>query len=331
MTARKTTLLAVLLVGILAACGCQSREEQKQQGPPLKISLALAPFPFSGLIVIADDQGFFKESGLEVSIKEYPFGFVTLGVLSRGEAQLATANDIVFAQKMNDDPSLRVVASIGLTNTNEIVARKDRNIHVPSDLRGKRIGFSSDTTSEYYLRSFLLINNIPPSEVTAVNITPARIVEAIVSGEVDAISGWDTTVYDAKKQLGENAASWPSQNNQDWHWLLVTRESLTQTPEPIKRFLRALIEAENFLLAHEDEAKMIIIRKWGFDPEFMREVWNKTRLNVSLNQSLITSLENFARWRMNKEGKGGDPPNFLNFIYTGALDEIDPKAVTIFR
>ena len=63
----------------------------------------------------------------------------------------------------------------------------------------------------------------------------------------------------------------------------------------------------------------------------MREVWNKTRLNVSLNQSLITSLENFARWRMNKEGKGGDPPNFLNFIYTGALDEIDPKAVTIFR
>ena len=31
------------------------------------------------------------------------------------------------------------------------------------------------------------------------------------------------------------------------------------------------MKAENFLLAHEDEAKSIILRKWGFDPEFMRE------------------------------------------------------------
>ena len=104
--------------------------------------------------------------------------------------------------------------------------------------------------------------------------------------------------------------SWPSQNNQDWHWLLVARENLTQTPEPIRRFLGALVKAEDFLLDHEDEAKGIIMRKWGFDPEFMREDWDKTRLNVSLNQSLVTSLENFAKWRMNKEGKAGNRQTF---------------------
>jgi len=320
-----------VLLGVLATWGCQSREEPKQQGPPLKISLALAPFPYSGLIAIADDKGFFKDCGLEVLIKEFPYGFATLEALSRGEAQMAMANDLVFAAKINDDPSLRAVASISLANTNEIVARKDRNIQEPSDLRGKKIGFISNTSSEYYLTTFLLVNNLSPSEVTAVSLAPARIIEAIIGGEVDAVSGWDTDVYRVKKHLGENAVSWPSQNNQDWHWLLVTRESLTQTPEPIKRFLGALIKAENFLLDHEDEAKGIIIRKWGFDPEFMREVWDKTRLNVSLNQSLITSLENFAKWRMNKEGKAGEPPNFLNYIYIGALEETDPKAVTIFR
>ena len=240
------------------------------QGPPLKISLALAPFPYSGLIAIAEEKGFFKESGLEVSIKEYSYGFDALSALSRGEAQMAMTNEIVFAMKINDDPSLRAVASIGLANTNEIVARKDRNIREPSDLKGKRIGFIPNTSSEYYLVTFLLANAIPSSRVTAVNILPAKIVEALVSGEVDAMSGWDTDVYDAKKRLGQNAVSWPSQNNQDWNWLLLTRESLTQSPEPIKRFLRALLKAESFLLGHQDEAKNIITRRWRFDPEFIR-------------------------------------------------------------
>ena len=111
ITVRKSVAVWVLF-GVLATWGCQSREEHKQQGPPLKISLALAPFPYSGLIAIADDKGFFKESGLEVSIKEYPSGFCHLEALSRGEAQMAMANDFVFVAKMNDDPSLRVVASI---------------------------------------------------------------------------------------------------------------------------------------------------------------------------------------------------------------------------
>jgi NitT/TauT family transport system substrate-binding protein len=125
--------------------------------------------------------------------------------------------------------------------------------------------------------------------------------------------------------------SWPAQNNQDWHWLLITKESMTQSPEPIIRFLRALMKAEYFLLAHEEEAKGILVRKWNFEPEFMQQIWDKTRLNIAIDQYLILSLENFARWRMNKEGKSGDVPNFINYIYTGALDEIDPRAVRIFR
>ena len=119
--------------------------------------------------------------------------------------------------------------------------------------------------------------------------------------------------------------SWAAQNYLDYHWLLAVKESLTQSPEPIKRFLRALVKAEEFLLAHEDEAKGIVTRKLSLDPGFMQQVWDKTTLNVTLNQSLLTSLDNFARWKMNKEGKPGDLPNFLNYIYTGALDEVDPQ------
>jgi hypothetical protein len=52
---------------------------------------------------------------------------------------------------------------------------------------------------------------------------------------------------------------------------------------------------------------------------------------VSLSQSLVRALDNAANWRMKREEKSTEMPNFLNYIYTGALDQADPRAVTIFR
>jgi NitT/TauT family transport system substrate-binding protein len=323
--------LALLLAVFLTAWACQPQGEREAQGPPLKISLALVPFSYSGLIAIAEDKGFFRESGLEVSAKEYPSGLAAVEALCRGEAQVATGADIVMATRALDDPSLRVVASIGSSDANEIVARKDRNIYSPSDLRGKRLGYSLGTSSEYYLNAFLLANAIPLTAVTAVNIPPARIAAAVVSGEVDAISSWDVNVFDARVRLQANAVSWPAQNYLEWYWLLLAKEDLVQSPEPIKRLLKALVKAESFLLDNPEEAKSIISHKWGFDPEFIRQVWDKTRLSVTLNQSMVISMENFAKWKLSKEGSTMEIPNFLDYIYTDALDEIEPKAVTIFR
>ena len=323
--------MGLVLVVLTALWGCQPTTESVPQGPPLKLSLGVAPFPYSGLVAIAAEKGFFKESGLDLSMKDYSFGFATLEALSRGEIQMALGNEFSFAMMINDDPSLRLVASVALVNTNEIVARRDKNIHEPADLKGKRIGYCPNTSSEYYLLSFLLVNKIPLTEVTMVNVPATRLVEAIVNGDVDALSGWDTVVYDAKKRLRENGVAWPAQNNRDWQWILAVKDTMTQSPEPLKRFLRALLKAEDFVLTHRDEAKNIIMRRWGFEPDFIQQAWDKTRLTVTLNQSLITSLESFSKWSRAKEGKGGEGPNFLKYVYPDALAQIDPKAVTIFK
>ena len=55
-------------------------------GPPLKLSLGLAPFPYSGLVAIAEEKGFFKKSGVDLSIKDYAFGFATLEAVAKGRS-----------------------------------------------------------------------------------------------------------------------------------------------------------------------------------------------------------------------------------------------------
>jgi ABC-type nitrate/sulfonate/bicarbonate transport system substrate-binding protein len=125
--------------------------------------------------------------------------------------------------------------------------------------------------------------------------------------------------------------SWDTQNNLGYQWLLATRESCTKSPEAIKRLLKALMMAEDFTLTSQHETKDIISKEWGFSPVYIRQAWDQTRLDVSFSESIVTSLQNYAKWKMDREGKTGDPPDVLNFLYTGALDEINPRLVTIFR
>jgi len=321
----------LLFLAILLSWGCQPGVEEKPAGPPLKISLAVSPATYSGLIAIADEKGYFKEAGLDVSISLYASGREALEAMCRGEAQVATVADIAFAAKIFTEPSIRILASIGTNVGNQIVARKDRGIQKPSDLRGKRIGFSSQTTSDYFLYAFLISEGILLKDITAVDIPPDQLLQAILEGDVDAVSAFEIFGSEAKKRMKENAVFWESQNNLSYHWLLAAKESLFRSPEVLKRLLRALLKSEGFALVNSEEAKSVIARKWDFDPEFIRETWHRTRLQVSFNQSIVTSLQNYTEWMINKKGNGGTPPDILDYLHTGVLDEVSPRSVTIFR
>jgi NitT/TauT family transport system substrate-binding protein len=215
---------------------------------------------------------------------------------------------------------------------NLVIARRDRGINELSDLRGKKIGFSEGTSSDYLLHSYLIKENISLTEITAVNIPPEKQSESIVNGEVDAVFAFEVQASDAIERLGKNAVLWDvSQMALGFHWLLAANESSTLSPEPLKRFLKALLMAEDFALTNEDEAKEIVCKRFDLNSKSIQRLWPKHRLTITLNQSIIISLKNYVDWTMSKEGKFGENPHIQSFIYTGALEEINPKLVTIFR
>lgn len=327
---RPVPISMLLLIMISASMGCRGGHESREQ--PIKISLATTPVIYTGLIAIADHEGFFRKAGLDVSIRsDYPAGLQSMRALERGEVQLATGAAFVFSG-MLDDPALRLLASIGSTSDHEIVARKDRGILRPADLRGKRIGAVPGTVSEYALSMFLGMNSIDPASVTMVDISAPRMPEALARGEVDAISVWGKFSHQASRRLGDNALTWPSQYSLDYYWVLACKEDLlVRSPETAKRVLTALKQAEQFVLSREAEAKAIIAKRWQLDPDFVKQTWSKNKLRVALDQALIFSLESAIRWRMSNKGTPGEMPNILGSIHQAPLEEIDPQAVTLFR
>ena len=68
-----------------------------------------------------------------------------------------------------------------------MVARTDKGINNISDLTGKTIGVAFGTIGQFYLGSFLELNNINQNDVTIVNVPNAQSANALANGTVDAV------------------------------------------------------------------------------------------------------------------------------------------------
>jgi NitT/TauT family transport system substrate-binding protein len=61
-------------------------------------------------------------------------------------------------------------------------------------------------------------------------------------------------------------------------------------------------------------------------------LWSESLFSISLDQSLIVTMEDEARWMIkNNLTSEKQIPDFLGYIYEDALKAIKPEAVNIIR
>jgi NitT/TauT family transport system substrate-binding protein len=61
-------------------------------------------------------------------------------------------------------------------------------------------------------------------------------------------------------------------------------------------------------------------------------IWGRYQFLLSLDQSLITAMEDEARWMIeNNLAAETEVPDFLDYIYADGLEAIRPEAVNIIR
>ncbi len=72
-----------------------------------------------------------------------------------------------------------------------MLARQDRGIKAPEDLKGKTVGITAGSSGHFFLSLFLTYHQMPMSDVKIVDLEPARLSQALIEGQVDAIVTWE--------------------------------------------------------------------------------------------------------------------------------------------
>ncbi len=334
MKRAKCVVIVVVTVMVAAAvAGCTQGRPEKYTGPVEKITLAAYAGDTGALVYIAQEQGYFADNGLDVTIEDYEAGKLAADALLAGEADISTSADFVLASYSFEHDNLRVLGTVALANTVELVTRKDTGINQPSDLKGKKVGVTEKTVGEFFLGTFLTFNGLSVRDVKIVDLKPSEIVDAVVNGDIDAGFTWEPNIFKVKSRLGANTISWPGQSGQDFYFILLTKEKfIEENPQVIQRFLQALIRAEEFIKENEAEVKKLFATKFSYESSYIDYSWQRNDFTVVLPQALIIAMEDQARWRIdNNLTEATDVPNYLDYIYLDALEEVKPEAIGIMR
>jgi len=301
--------------------------------PQKSIVLGLPMQPTSSLAIIAMDQGFFKDAGLMVEFKPFPSGKRALkeGLLVNEVDTIITA-DIPIMLESFKSHDLKILAAIASTNDlNRIVARRDRNISTPADLKKKWIATQQSSAVHYFLHLFLHKHLISKEEIRASFMKAEQLVPAIVNGTIDAFSMREPFISQAIQQLGDNAIVFSAPGIYPQSELFATKQQfIHKNPTIIHNLLKALLMAENFVKTYPKKAQDTVAKRLNITQADIASLWSALNLQVSLEQSLVLLLESQARWAI-REGlvKAETIPDFMTYLHLDTLKKLKYESVTV--
>lgn len=323
-------IVAIILIAALVFLPGLSFSPPALQNP---LIIASGSSEYSALTIIADEMGYFKKYGLNVTIMDYDTGVAALNELLSGNADLACAAEFVGVSSGFGPEDFRIIASTAKSDVIALVIRNDRGISKPSDLRGKTVAVPKGTAAEFFLGRYLALNGIDIQDVTVRYLSPLELAESIESGDSDAVIIWEPYVYEITKNPCMNVTVWPAQGGQNFYWTTYTREDVIRNkPEIIIQYLRAIDDAGIFVHANEPEAKEIVRQRLNLTDDYLESMWGKNQFVLSLDQGMILAMEDEARWMAEHNMTGKKPaPSYLDMIYQDAMLEVKPQADTIIR
>ena len=298
---------------------------------PLRMSVSKTPLSLP--IYIADSMGFFSSEGLQIKISEAIGGHRTLQELLAGNADLATSSDAVVMFNSFQSSNYAVIATFVTSDDDiKIITRSDTGITQPRHLQGKHVGTVAGAASHYYLDMLLLLHGGDPRSVQLHNLQPEAMADALKQKKVDAVAIWEPYPFTILKSVpGTRMLSKSNVYRLSFN-LVAHKRILGVRDNDLVKLLRALDRAEQFIKLKPAHAMSILRNRLQLDQSFIYWIWPRYNYRLSLDQSLLTTLEGEARWARH-EGhiKQEFSPNYLDYIYTAPLNRVRPGLISIIR
>jgi NitT/TauT family transport system substrate-binding protein len=302
-------------------------------GKPVPLTIGMPALETNTLIYIAGDMGYFERNGLKVTIKKYDAGGAAVPALIRKEVDLALASEFVAVYHLLQQQGIRVLGSIDRFEDMVVIARKGQGIAKITDLNNRTIGVPLGTIAEFYLSRYLILHGSNLADAIIYDVRPDHSADALAAGKIDAVVTWHPYLDRIMDRYGEDVTVWPIQGNQLTYWNIIGRADWTgASRQTIERFLRAIWQAEEYAFRHPEETKAVVKKRLGYSDAYLAKVWGDNQFSLSLDESLISAMEDEARWVISKDPAGEKAiPDFVNYVYTDGLSALRPESVNIIR
>lgn len=268
-------MVAAMAVGMLAGCGSKTDapadNTTKEETPATEAAAEPATEEASGTeiptelehikvaympnyaslatIVAAEGTGAFEKYGFDVELVEFADGPTIISAMESGSIDYAYIG--TGAHKLCIQGRADVICFAQLSNADAVIGNTDKGVNTVEDLKGKKVAYSSGTSSEEILKATLGKANLTLDDIEAVEMDASAITTAMVSEKVDACATWSPNTLTIYNELGDKAVELGA--NKDFTDTNVSVSSFIAMPDKVKnnrdqviRFVEAMYAGSDF-------------------------------------------------------------------------------------
>lgn len=263
----KKSVLLIMLAMLLVLTGCANNNQQSQapkQGQPQNaVTIGLMPDVDSIPFIIAQEKGYFKEEGVNVTLKSFKSAMERDSALQSGnlDGMISDMLAEAFAKAGGFDT---VITS--LTNGSyKLVVNKNETAASIKDLKGKDVAISKNTIIEYVTDRIAAQGALAAGDInkTVIPQIPARL-EMLQNNKIAAATLPDPLATVAVKNGGRVLSS-SDQLGINPGVMIFTSKAVKEKEQEIKAVYRAYAKAVDYLAKEPMDSYIdIIIDKGGF-------------------------------------------------------------------
>ncbi|KXS39334.1 MAG: hypothetical protein AWU55_760 [Halomonadaceae bacterium T82-2] len=273
-----------------------ARSEPEPITPPpthtLRVMLDWYINPYHAPLIVARERGLFDREGLDVTLSAPADPSVPAKLVAANRAELAlTSQPTLHRLVARDMPLVRVATLIPLPLSGLLV-RDDARIDSLAQLKGKTVGYATESVAQVYLDALLEQQPLTPDDVTLKPLDFA-LGRALAEGDVDAIiAPLRPTERDGLAQQGVATHELTPEESglplYDALIIVANRDTLGQHRRDVSHFLKALEQSTLWIIQHPDKA-WDLIRKAepALDTQANADAWPNVVRYFALRPALL--------------------------------------------
>lgn len=297
------------------------------------VVIAVSKTPLSTPFYVAKAINAFDETCVTPEYISVTGGQAAFESVIKGQADFATSSDSVIAfESLKNQDFVTHAMFVQSDNDVKILTKTADNINAFIDLKGKRIGVTQGTASEYILSTLLAIEGLTLEDVVLRNYAPERLIEGFERNEIDAILPWEPFAFEALQIFKNEIKIHDTKSLSTLSFNLVSQSADHRLVEQAACIIQGLQTAIHYITSHPQQSKNIVVKELAIPADFIDWVWPDYIFKLGLNQSLILNINAQAIWAQGTQVTPLiDTPSAIDFIDTRALLKVDSGAVNISR
>jgi two-component system sensor histidine kinase EvgS len=252
----------VLFLLFIPALLVASEQEHKLD----KVSIQLKwqhSFQFAGYYA-AIEQGYYRDEGLDVSLKALDFSKDFVKQVLSGESEYGVSDSTLLIYHLKGEPVV-LVDQFFQHSPLVFISRRDSGIVSPYEMVGKRIAFNAANLGDAPLNALLLKTLGDSTRINKVK-SDEHIYQDFLDGKSDVVSAYSTSQPFLLKERGVEINIINPQNyGIDFYGdnLFTTQKELAEHPDRVAKISRATIKGWQYALDYPEQIVELIHKKYN--------------------------------------------------------------------